>query len=408
MRGIVALILVIIVIGVIFGFIAVYGEIERLKSMVGERDKVISSLTSQVSSLQIWLDANKTYYMGLVDSLVAERDKLREEYSSLQRMYSDVSDAYMKLRNEYDRLNQLLSSINSTYRELLKEYCELSEKYRVLSSVGLVFNGLKITDLRVVDTSLFHTVKGNITNVSDKPMKRVYIFLLTFDKDGMLEGYSIYTVENLAVNETNSFEFPYSLEEDELFRVFAIGSYSFTDIENSRIVELLADIDKLNTRIEELEGMLTLKLYVLTDREYYNSILYDLRRANNTILISMYEMVYDPYDTFDWANDLIRELVDARRRGVNVTVIIEYRTYRGYMDENMEAYRYLSENGVKVILDNDTETDHMKIVVIDSYIVYVGSHNWSESGLYYNREVSIKIVSRDVASLLERYIETIP
>jgi len=31
--------------------------------------------------------------------------------------------------------------------------------------------------------------------------------------------------------------------------------------------------------------------------------------------------IYDP--SFDWANDLIRDLVVAKKRGVNVTVIID-------------------------------------------------------------------------------------
>jgi len=145
----------------------------------------------------------------------------------------------------------------------------------------------------------------------------------------------------------------------------------------------------------------------LVDREYYYSIMEDIRNANSSIMIAMYSMIYDPDDSFDWANDLIRELVYARERGVNVTVILEYRTYWGYMDENLDAYDYLSANGVNVLLDNDTETDHMKLVIIDGYIVYVGSHNWSESGLYYNRETSIKIVSPEIAKGFKEYFRTI-
>ena len=146
----------------------------------------------------------------------------------------------------------------------------------------------------------------------------------------------------------------------------------------------------------------------LVDREYYYSIMEDIRSANSSIMVAMYSMVYDPDDSFDWANDLIRELVYARERGVNVTVILEYRTYYGeYMDRNLDAYNYLSANGVNVLLDNDTETDHMKLVIIDDYIVYVGSHNWSESGLYYNKETSIRIVSPEIAKEFKEYFQTI-
>lgn len=49
----------------------------------------------------------------------------------------------------------------------------------------------------------------------------------------------------------------------------------------------------------------------------------------------------------------------------------------------------------------------MKFVVIDGTIVYVGSHNWSESSLYYNHETSIKIVSDSITDTFESYFTTI-
>jgi len=162
-----------------------------------------------------------------------------------------------------------------------------------------------------------------------------------------------------------------------------------------------------NVQINYRISVPTSQVYTLTDREYYYSVIEDIRNAKSSIMVAMYSMIYDPDDPFDWANDLIRELVRARERGVNVTVILEYRTYQGYMDKNLNAYRYLSANGINVLLDNDTETDHMKLVIIDDHIIYVGSHNWSEAGLYYNRETSIRIISPEVAKEFKEYFQTI-
>ena len=145
---------------------------------------------------------------------------------------------------------------------------------------------------------------------------------------------------------------------------------------------------------------------MLSDQNYYFSVLEDIQKANSCIYVAMYSMIYDPDDSYDWANDLIRELVNARRRGVNVNVIIEYRTYYGYMDGNLEAYDYLSANGVNVKLDNETDTDHLKLVIIDDKIVYVGSHNWSESALYYNHETSVRIVSEEIAQTFIEYLKS--
>ena len=140
--------------------------------------------------------------------------------------------------------------------------------------------------------------------------------------------------------------------------------------------------------------------------QYYHSIKNDLKKANETIFVAMCSMIYDPDDSFDWANDLISELVYADERGVNVSVVIEYRTYFGYMDDNLEAYNYLLTNNVDTQIDNETTTDHMKLVIIDNKIVYVGSHNWSESALYYNHETSVKIVSEEIAGTFKEYLET--
>ena len=149
------------------------------------------------------------------------------------------------------------------------------------------------------------------------------------------------------------------------------------------------------------------EVYVLEDQNYYHNVTSDLQKANETILVAMYSMIYDSDDSFDWANDLIKELVNASERGVNVTVIIEYRTFFGYQNDNLDAYNYLLSNNVTVLLDNGTDTDHMKLVIIDDKIVYVGSHNWSESGLYYNSETSVKIISNEFAELFKTYFETI-
>jgi len=50
---------------------------------------------------------------------------------------------------------------------------------------------------------------------------------------------------------------------------------------------------------------------------------------------------------------------------------------------------------------------HAKIVVIDSRVVFIGSHNWTESALSYNHEASLMVCSQDVAEDLEGYIQSI-
>jgi len=178
---------------------------------------------------------------------------------------------------------------------------------------------------------------------------------------------------------------------------------------NATLNELQAACEEMKARIAELVQMADYEVYILTDGDYYQSMINDLKNANETTLVAMYSMIYDPDDSFDWANDLIKELVYADERGVNVSVVIEYRKWEplGNMTANLDAYNYLLAHNVTVHLDNNENyTDHMKLVIIDDKIVYVGSHNWSESGLYYNHETSVRIVSEDIAKIFKEYLET--
>ena len=164
--------------------------------------------------------------------------------------------------------------------------------------------------------------------------------------------------------------------------------------------EQLKNIDPMDLLKEKELNRVLGEIYMRRDSVAY-------KNAKEKILVAMYSMIYDPDDPFDWANDLIRELVNAKERGVKVEVLLEYRTYNGYMDVNLEAYNYLKMHGVNVRLDYEKDTDHMKLIVIDGRIVYVGSHNWSEAALYYNHETSVKIVSEEIAKTYEAYFETI-
>ena len=98
----------------------------------------------------------------------------------------------------------------------------------------------------------------------------------------------------------------------------------------------------------------------------------------------------------------------SKRNNLMVSSILKYEKYFDTMYGNREAFDYLQANNVNVTLDNDgTTTDHMKLVIIDNEIVYIGSHNWSEAGLSYNHETSVKIVNVNIAEIFKNYSEKI-
>lgn len=141
---------------------------------------------------------------------------------------------------------------------------------------------------------------------------------------------------------------------------------------------------------------------VLFGREYYYEVLKTIEEANESIHIAMFLMKYDAGDSFDWANDLIRALVRAKKRGLEVYVVLE-----NSVEINQAAHSYLRANGIEVRFDSPDRTLHAKIVVIDGKVAFIGSHNWSESGLYWNNEVSVEIKSKEVAQEVISYITSI-
>ena len=125
---------------------------------------------------------------------------------------------------------------------------------------------------------------------------------------------------------------------------------------------------------------------LLTDREYYHRLMELLPKSNSSVKVLMFSIKYDPGDPEDWANDLLRELVELRRRGIRVMVLVDDYTFERYK----ETISFLLSHGVEVRLDPSGRiTMHAKVVIIDDRLVIVGSHNWSESGLTYNNEVSL-------------------
>jgi len=140
----------------------------------------------------------------------------------------------------------------------------------------------------------------------------------------------------------------------------------------------------------------------INDREYHIKALELINRANESIYIIMYAAKYDEDDPIDPANDLIRALAAAHERGVGVHVILDEEPRY-----NEDTMNYLVSEGINVTYDSGGVRTHCKLVVIDGYIVLIGSHNWTESALSYNHETSLLIKSEPLAELEIRYFNTI-
>ena len=153
----------------------------------------------------------------------------------------------------------------------------------------------------------------------------------------------------------------------------------------------------------------------LVDEDYYPQVHQALITAKKSIMCVMYMADIDSKYNRGWEYNLVNDLINAHRRGVNVTVIFDQNVMfwetgkKGKKTERKseDAYELLKKNGVPVYYDSTDRVTHSKILVIDDYITIVGSTNWTHSALKKNHEASVLIKSRSVAEAFLNKLGTI-
>jgi len=146
-------------------------------------------------------------------------------------------------------------------------------------------------------------------------------------------------------------------------------------------------------------GSFATRTSLLRNQEYAEALLQGIGNARANITCAFYL-----FKTTDARGNLPRriaeELVRARKRGVEVTVILEKGSDArdNLNSDNRRTAALLSRGGVKVFFDSPRVTTHNKVVVIDNRYLYLGSHNLTQSALRHNNELSVLIDSPELAA----------
>jgi|UniRef100_A0A7C3WT63 Phosphatidylserine/phosphatidylglycerophosphate/cardiolipin synthases and related enzymes len=140
------------------------------------------------------------------------------------------------------------------------------------------------------------------------------------------------------------------------------------------------------------------QLYILNDRDYYPTLMRYLERSNKSIYIMMYVFKSDT----DTIARIVDVLVRKAKQGVDVRVILE-----NSIEDNELTYQSLKSGGVRVVYDPRAVTTHSKLVIVDGYVVFVGSHNFSYSAMMKNHEASVMIISEEIASAETEYFMSV-
>ncbi len=147
---------------------------------------------------------------------------------------------------------------------------------------------------------------------------------------------------------------------------------------------------------------------LVTDAQFFQVARKIIQEAKHSIQVMMFEMGYYDQHPNTPSNLLIKELIEARKRGVKVEVILEVREGEDRTTKrNRHTGKILSEGGVEVIYDSLSKTTHAKLMVVDSQLTLLGSANWTFYALTNNNEASALIRSKEVAKELIDYFNKV-
>ena len=147
---------------------------------------------------------------------------------------------------------------------------------------------------------------------------------------------------------------------------------------------------------------------VLKNNDFFPALLKAIDEARDEIFISIFSFRAGVHKR-SYPDRILAHLGRAVKRGVNVQVVLENtgKTSDELSAQNRKTKKLLEEQGVVVYLDSPRKTTHTKLIVIDQRLVVLGSHNWTQSALKYNNEISLLVESQELAREARDYILTI-
>ena len=147
---------------------------------------------------------------------------------------------------------------------------------------------------------------------------------------------------------------------------------------------------------------------ILENRDYFPALKDAIDRANKEITLSSYHFKTKG-PPGDYPNIILTSLMDAAKRGVKVTILLEQSRddWENTGKDNRETMGKLRKAGLIVYLDRPEKTTHAKMAVVDGKYTFIGSHNLTQSALKYNNEVSVMIESTQAAAEALDYIRSL-
>jgi comEA protein len=148
----------------------------------------------------------------------------------------------------------------------------------------------------------------------------------------------------------------------------------------------------------------TISVDLINNDDYFKRVNRLFQESKESIYVVMFIM-HPGKKKSGKVNTLMKSLVEARKRGVRVKVILN----KPLVDDgfaaraNEKSYQKLKKEGIEIEYDYPKMRTHDKLIVVDGEYTVVGAHNWTESAMTEQNESSILIKSEAIAKDYLKY-----
>ncbi len=116
-------------------------------------------------------------------------------------------------------------------------------------------------------------------------------------------------------------------------------------------------------------------------------IINEINNENSSILVQAYQLT---------SADIAKALVNAKRRGVMVKIILDKTQYT---QKRYSSATFFDHAGIPIWIDNKPAIAHNKIIILGNTTVITGSYNYSKNAEYRNAENLLIIKSKPLAAI---------
>lgn len=145
---------------------------------------------------------------------------------------------------------------------------------------------------------------------------------------------------------------------------------------------------------------------------YFGEVLEAIESAQKSVKVAVSHM--DRGKRNSPADRLVQALADARGRGVDVEVVLDYPQSRfgkaaetGPYKKNEEAIDFLKRKGCNASFDTPERALHDKLILIDDGLAVIGTHDWTDDSLSANDEVSVLVKCSPTSAIFQEHFEEI-